>query len=325
MNKFSYKYIEIDDTSSKEYRKKLLKSIEDSNAYIGGEYIIAILNDSYKLSYMSDLRLTIYIKYSNLLSFIISNIKNVINIKLNFENIVTGTFLYIKFYYTNLLYHIIYVVPDDIDIIEYIKSKAIVTTSEIWLYDNKIEGTNLELSLENKGYLKEKYLNLLDNLDENIIKTINFYTKNNFEIIIDTSKYIKTEITYDNKEKNLILIFLISFFNYDDMLEYFFTKINKKKYPEIEIFKKNNKVNLFYKIHFILFILNKNNKYDLDNIKSIFKVLSKDNYIELIKIIYHLIVKEHSNNTRKDIAIKLKEFKEIFKKSIILDSIKLRK
>ena len=312
------------------HRNNLLKSIKDSNAYIGGEYIMYILNyHKYKNNFMNPLEKTfnIYVKYSNLLSFIIKLIKDYKNLNLFFENIITDTFLYIKFhYYTAYTYYNIFIVPDDIDIVEYIKSKSIVTTSEIWFYDNKIEGTNLEMSLNYKGYLKEKYLNyFVDNLDKKIISTIKFYTKNNFEIIIDTSRYRKSEITYDNKEKNLILTFLISFFNNDDMLEYFFTKINKKDYPEIEIFKENNQLKLFYKIHFILSIF-KNNNYTLKNIKIIFKALSKNNYAKLIDIIdYRLIAEEEGEEDSDDenydvdkpknrlhIITQLQEFKELF-------------
>jgi len=305
MSEFINKIIE--DRYNYEYSKRetllFLQSIKKSKAYISGEFIIYILNNinnKFLNKSKNKFLMTLYINWSNFLSFIILNKDDISDISLYFDTIYIYTLLYVKihtkhFYKSDLskrFEYIIYIVPDDINIIDYIKNKSISTTSEIWFYDNKIEGTNLSLSLEKKGYLKEKYLNLfIDNLDKNIINMLKYYAENDFEIIVNTSKYNKKEIKYDNMETKSILSFLIYFYKYPDMLQYFYNEINSTRYSNLDKFRDYD-ILLLNKLHFILSISN-NNNYNLDRLKSIFYNLHRDNYSELITIIEDLIGDEY--------------------------------
>ena len=297
-----------------------LKILKQTNTYIGGEYIITMLNiDNIRdiELYFDTVLMTLYIHYSNFLDFIILNIDDIRDIELYFDNIYTNTFLYVKIVTYNFFKYYIYIVPDDIEIVEYIKDKSISTLSEIWFYDNKIEGTNVLLSMEQKGHLKNKYLNLLiDNLDEIIIRKLKYYSKNNFEIIINTEKYNKVEkIEYINKEKICILTFFICFYKNNDLLDFFYNKIIKKKYSTLGAFN-DNKI-LLNKVNYILEIL-KINTYNLDSLKSLFNKLRRDNYSLLIRIIENL-VKNLENINSQDYVPKphvvkvLKDLIEIIK------------
>jgi hypothetical protein len=305
MSEFINKIIE--DRYNYEYSKRetllFLHSIKKSKAYISGEFIIYILNNinnKFLNKSKNKFLMTLYINWSNFLSFIILNKDDISDISLYFDTIYIYTLLYVKihtkhFYKSDLsmrFEYIIYIVPDDINIIDYIKNKSISTTSDIWFYDNKIDGTNLSLSLEKKGYLKEKYLNLfIDNLDKNIINMLKYYAENDFEIIVNTSKYNKKEIKYDNMETKSILSFLIYFYKYPDMLQYFYNEINSTRYSNLDKFRDYD-ILLLNKLHFILSISN-NNNYNLDRLKSIFYNLHRDNYSELITIIENLIGDEY--------------------------------
>jgi hypothetical protein len=289
-----------------------LKILKQTNTYIGGEYIITILNNI-----KNNVLMTLYIHYSIFLDFIILNIDDILDTELYFDNIYTNTFLYVKIVTKKFFKYYIYIVPDAVEIVEYIKDKSISTLSEIWFYDNKIEGTNVLLSMEKKGHLKNKYLNLLiDNLDEIIIRKLKYYSKNNFEIIINTEKYNKVEkIEYINKEKICILTFFICFYKNNDLLDFFYNKIIKKKYSTLGAFN-DNKI-LLNKVNYILEIL-KINTYNLDSLKSLFNKLRRDNYSLLIRIIENL-VKNLENINSQDYVPKphvvkvLKDLIEIIK------------
>jgi hypothetical protein len=287
MSDFITNFIEHRSLNRYRYTKNdtlnFLKILKQTNTYIGGEYIITILNNI-----KNKVLMTLYIHYSNFVDFIILNIDDILDTELYFDNIYTNTFLYIKIVTKKSFIYYIYIVPDDIEIVEYIKDKSISTLSEIWFYDNKIEGTNVLLSMEKKGYLKNKYVNLLiNNLDEIIIRKLKNYSKNNFEIIINTEKYNKVEkIEYINKEKICILTFFICFYKNNDLLEYFYNNIIKKKYSTLDAFN-DNKI-LLNKVNYILEILNINT-YNLDSLKSLFNKLRRNNYSYLIEIIEELV------------------------------------
>jgi hypothetical protein len=274
---------------SKEDTLLFLENVEKTNAYFGGEYIINILH---KIN--NDFIMTLYIHWSNFLDFIILSIDNIYAVEIQFETIHINTYMYVTIYTKfNFIYHI-YIVPDDINITEYIKKRSITTLSEIWFYENKLKGTNLILSMKRKGYLKKEYLNLfIDNLDKIIINTLKYYAKNECEIIINTSTYTnKEEIEYKNKEEKAILAFLSYFYLFPDILEKFYNEISKIKYSNLATFEDN--IILFHRINFILAI-SSNNTYNLDNLKDIFYNIREDNYSKLIAIIEELIEKDEYN------------------------------
>jgi hypothetical protein len=285
-----------------------LKNIEKTNAYIGGEYIITTLNKINKMYKFNNnefyvkklIYLTLYIHWSKFLDFIILNIDDIDKIKLYFETIYTNTFLYVIIHTKKQFIYIIYIVPDDIEIVEYIKKRSITTLSEIWFYKNKLDGTNVVSSIEKKGYLKPEYLSpFIDNLDKTIISTLKKYSEYGFEITINTANYTKTEqIEYKNEEKTSILTFLSFFYQDNNLLEYFYDRIAKKRYSNLETFKNN--ILLFHKINFILAISG-NNTYNLDNLKDIFYNQHDDN--ELINIIKKLIEKYQSEDDLYHIPI----------------------
>jgi hypothetical protein len=275
-----------------------LKNIEKTNAYIGGECIITILHKIYPVRIKKTIYLTLYIHWSKFLDFIILNIDDIDYVynELRFETIYTNTFLYVIIQTKKQFVYHIYIVPDDINITKYIKKRSITTLSEIWFYKNKLYGTNLVSSIEEKkGDLKKEYLSLfIDNLDQNIISTLKNYTEYGFEITINTANYTKTEqIEYKNEEKISILTFLLLFNkNSGRMLEYFYNEIAKQKYSNLATFK-NNK-SLLHNINFILAI-SSNNTYNLDSLKDIFYNIREDNYSKLIAIIEKLIEQEEND------------------------------
>ena len=291
---------------------KFLKTIEKTDAYIGGEYIITILNKNRPKFVKNIIYMTLFIHWSNFLPFIILNIDDIVNVNLHFETIYTNTFLYVKIVTRYNFQYIIYIVPDDIDIVEYIKNKSITTLSEVWFYKNTLKGTNLVLSMENKGNLKKKYLNLfIDNLDNNIINTLKKYQAYGFKITINTANYTKTEqIEYKNKEEISILTFLIFFHKNFRMLEYFYNEVIKKKYSNLAAFRHN--FLLFNNINFILAI-SSNNTFNLDSLKDIFYNIRRDNYSKLITIIEELMEEYEDDYHYKHIVNYLKDLVEKIK------------
>lgn len=263
-----------------------LKSINQTNGYIAGEYIFQLLNN-----HQNRIIMDIYIHHNKILEFIVLNINNINNIKLYFEKINNNIFTIIKVFSENRFNYRIIIVPDSIDIIEYIKKKAVLTTSEIWFNNNKIDGTNLELIKNNKCFLKEEYLNLfIDKLDKKIISIINKYKKLDFNVSIDTTSYNKKEIEEDiiDKKKSSVLSFLLNFY-YSDILPKYKYSDAIIKYPDniISIFELKNKETLLNYIHYILYI-SKHNNYSMSKLILSFNNAYKIDLNKIIEIINEL-------------------------------------
>jgi len=288
----------------KGYTKKntlnFLKNLKESNAYISGEFVSYILNNDEKVD---DFYMNIFINYRNYLSFVILNQTEIISQQLFFENYNNNIFVGIQichigrfdasFQSTKKIYYNIYIVPDDETIVDYIKRKSILTISEIWFYDNKVEGTNLELSKQKKCYLKEEYLNLLiDNLDKKIISIVRKYNNKGIEIIIPMSKYIKKDIVKDkNIEKICIVSFLRNFIRSTVVLGDYIKDDTVSKYPDITRIYHS----LIKDLHYILTI-SKDTDYNIEKLFTSFGEnynIKPENFIEIInKLIERIQVED---------------------------------
>jgi hypothetical protein len=292
---FIRKFIK-DRRHNREDTLDFLKSINETNSYIAGEYIVQLLNNYKKKRAFMDL----YIHHNRILEFIVLNINNINDLKLYFEKNNNNIFTIIRVVDNKRFKYRIIIVPNDINIIDYIKLKAVLTTSEIWFNNNKIEGTNLELIQNNKCFLKEEYLNrFIDKLDKKIISIIQQNKKRGFDVEIDTTTYNKKEIEKDivDLNKSSILSFLVSFYNNMVLSEQYNFSDTIIKYPEdiLTIFSLKNKQNLFNSIHYILCI-SKYNKYSKNKLILSFNNAYKIDLNKLIDIVNILKDKEIENS-----------------------------